>query len=194
MIDNYKFTNVNITRKGRFEINNAFIEMQYDNVVLINVDCKTKYPKIFAYSSADSISIITSETIPVESVSSFMTTIQFPEFPGWEIHSYTEERYSIYLTLKKPVQDIVKKSIKVTPEYLFDKIIKIVASPHTTITIHDQERAAKILLAFHTYLGAYEQDQEDEDYPWVNLDGNFMFWYYLVNKFGEEWVNEIDKN
>lgn len=185
MVDNYKFTNVNITRKGRFEINNAFIEMQYDNVVLISVDCKTKYPKIFAYSSADSISIVESEKS--EDVIDNMTTISFPEFPGWKIHSYMAERYSIYLTLKKPIH-------RDTPEYLFDTITKIVASPHTTITKHDQERAAKILLAFHSYIGQHEQGQEDSDYPWVNVDGNFMFWYYLVNKFGEEWVNEIYKD
>lgn len=79
------------------------------------------------------------------------------------------------------------------PEYLFNQIVKHLAHPHITITKHDEQRAAKILMEFWDYLGEHQQDQEDENLPWVTLDDNFMFWYYLLTKFGEEWVNEIDE-
>ena len=78
------------------------------------------------------------------------------------------------------------------PEELFEKIVKIVAHPHTTITKHDIERAAKILLEFNWYIGEHEQDQEDVNCPWVHIDENFMFYTYLKQKFGENYVDEID--
>lgn len=40
-------------------------------------------------------------------------------------------------------------------EELLDKVAKVIAHPHTTITEHDRERAAKVFLTFDPYLEPY---------------------------------------
>jgi hypothetical protein len=82
-----------------------------------------------------------------------------------------------------------------TPEILLNQIAKIIADPYPPEESHieAQEKAMKILLKFHSYIGEHEHCQEDT-YPhcWVDIDDNFRFWYFLVKKFGQEYVNKID--
>lgn len=101
---NYKFTKIKVTKSGDFQVNDAFIEKQYDDIVLITVDCHTKYPEVFAYSSANSIFIIENTNIKTKGIDS-MTEIAFPEFSGWNVHSYNTDRYSIHFCLTKREED-----------------------------------------------------------------------------------------
>lgn len=48
-------------------------------------------------------------------------------------------------------------------EGLFDRVTKAIAHPHTTITEHDRERAAKIFLLFDSYLKDVILGFEDDD-------------------------------
>lgn len=50
-------------------------------------------------------------------------------------------------------------------EELFDKVTRAIAHPHTTITEHDKERAAKVFLLFGPYLKEMIMGFEDEDCP-----------------------------
>lgn len=81
-----------------------------------------------------------------------------------------------------------------TSEELFNEICKMVAEPHTIIVKHDMERTAKILLSFYDYVLEHEQCQEDTG-GWVETDsGIFRFYDFLVEKFGEDYVEEIAPN
>lgn len=50
-------------------------------------------------------------------------------------------------------------------EQLFERVMRAIAHPHTTITEHDRERAAKVFLLFDPYLKEMIMGFEDEDYP-----------------------------
>jgi hypothetical protein len=50
-------------------------------------------------------------------------------------------------------------------EQLFDRVTKATAHPHTTITEHDKERAARVFLIFDSYLKEMIMGFEDEDCP-----------------------------
>lgn len=48
---------------------------------------------------------------------------------------------------------------------LFDNVVRAIAHPHTTITEHDRERAARVFLLFDSYLKEMVMGFEDEDCP-----------------------------
>lgn len=80
-----------------------------------------------------------------------------------------------------------------TPEYLLEKLAKIIAHPHTTILKHDIERAARILIEFDDYVGEHAQDQEDVNQPWINVDENFQFELYLKTNKDEDFMINVKK-
>lgn len=50
-------------------------------------------------------------------------------------------------------------------EGLFDRVTRAIAHPHSTITEHDKERAAKVFLLFDSYLKEMVMGFSDEDCP-----------------------------
>ena len=60
-------------------------------------------------------------------------------------------------------------------EELFEKVTRVIAHPHTTITEHDRERAAKVFLLFDSYLKEMVMGFEDEDCPSLLFDDHAQY-------------------
>ena len=75
---------------------------------------------------------------------------------------------------------------------LFDVITNIVAHPHTAITKHDKQRAAKIFLALQDYVSNHVQGLEDFGH-FVYSEPALDFDTYLESIFDEDELNEIAK-
>jgi hypothetical protein len=84
------------------------------------------------------------------------------------------------------------KAFSYTREQLFEVVCCIIAHPHTSITIHDKQRAAKIFLALQDYVGNYTQCYEDSG-CFVDTDPALDFDTYVESIFDEDELNEIRK-
>ncbi len=67
---------------------------------------------------------------------------------------------------------------------LFDKITEIIASPHTTITEHDKERAVKILFEIAQHI---KTTTEEHDHMYRKY-----FTYHVENYLRENYGVEYD--
>jgi hypothetical protein len=95
--------------------------------------------------------------------------------------------------VKKPVtleinQD--QKAFSMPVSHLFEVITNIVAHPHTSITSHDKQRAAKIFLALQDYVGNHTQCYEDSG-CFVDTDPALDFDTYVESIFDEKELDEI---
>ena len=73
---------------------------------------------------------------------------------------------------------------------LFDVITNIVAHPHTAITKHDKERAAKIFLALQDYVSNHVQGHEGFGH-FVMSEPALDFDTYLESIFDEDEIYDI---
>ena len=85
-----------------------------------------------------------------------------------------------------------QKAFSIKPEELFEVVTNIVAHPHTSITSHDKQRAAKIFLALQDYVGNYTQCYEDSG-CFVDTDPALDFDTYVESIFDEKDLDEISK-
>lgn len=75
-------------------------------------------------------------------------------------------------------------------EELFDVITNIVAHPHTVITFHDKQRAAKIFLALQDYVSNHVQGQEGFGH-FVMSEPALDFDTFVENNFDEKELEQI---
>jgi len=85
-----------------------------------------------------------------------------------------------------------QKAFSMPVSHLFEVITNIVAHPHTSITSHDKQRAAKIFLALQDYVGNHTQCYEDSG-CFVDTDSALDFDTYVESIFNEDELNEIAK-
>jgi hypothetical protein len=83
-----------------------------------------------------------------------------------------------------------QKAFSMPVSHLFEVITNIVAHPHTSITSHDKQRAAKIFLALQDYVGNYTQCYEDSG-CFVDRDPALDFDTYVESIFDEGELDEI---
>jgi hypothetical protein len=74
--------------------------------------------------------------------------------------------------------------------HLFEVITNIVAHPHTSITSHDKQRAAKIFLALQDYVGNHVQGIEGFGH-FVYSEPALDFDTYVESIFDEKELDEI---
>ena len=75
-------------------------------------------------------------------------------------------------------------------EELFDVVTNIVAHPHTVITSHDKQRAAKIFLAIQDYIGNHVQGIEGFGH-FVYSEPALDFDHYIEENFNEKELEQI---
>jgi hypothetical protein len=85
-----------------------------------------------------------------------------------------------------------QKAFSMPVSHLFEVITNIVAHPHTSITSHDKQRAAKIFLALQDYVGNHTQCYEDSG-CFVDTDPALDFDTYVESIFDEKELDEISK-
>ena len=85
-----------------------------------------------------------------------------------------------------------QKAFSIQLEELFDVITNIVAHPHTSITSHDKQRAAKIFLALQDYVSNHVEGQEGFGH-FVMSEPALDFDTYVESIFDEKELDEIAK-
>ena len=84
-----------------------------------------------------------------------------------------------------------QKAFSMPVSHLFEVITNIVSHPHTSITSHDKQRAAKIFLALQDYVGNHTECYEDSGCfvgePSLDFDT------YVESIFAEKEIEEIYK-
>ena len=75
---------------------------------------------------------------------------------------------------------------------LFDVVCRIIAHPHTAITKHDKQRAAKIFLALQDYVSNHVQGHEGFGH-FVMSEPALDFDTYVESIFDEKELDEIRK-
>jgi hypothetical protein len=83
-----------------------------------------------------------------------------------------------------------QKAFSMPVSHLFEVVTNIVAHPHTVITSHDKQRAAKIFLALQDYVGNHTQCWEDSG-CFVDTDPALDFDTYVESIFDEKELDEI---
>jgi hypothetical protein len=83
-----------------------------------------------------------------------------------------------------------QKAFSMPVFHLFEVVTNIVAHPHTVITSHDKQRAAKIFLALQDYVGNHTQCWEDSG-CFVDTDPALDFDTYVESIFDEKEMDEI---
>jgi hypothetical protein len=85
-----------------------------------------------------------------------------------------------------------QKAFSMPVSHLFEVITNIVAHPHTSITSHDKQRAAKIFLALQDYVGNHVQGIEGFGH-FVYSEPALDFDTYVESIFNEEELDDIRK-
>ena len=85
-----------------------------------------------------------------------------------------------------------QKAFSMPVSHLFEVITNIVAHPHTSITSHDKQRAAKIFLALQDYIGNHVQGIEGFGH-FVYSEPALDFDTYVESIFDEKELEEIRK-
>jgi len=85
-----------------------------------------------------------------------------------------------------------QKAFSIQLEELFEVITNIVAHPHTSITSHDKQRAAKIFLALQDYVSNHVEGQEGFGH-FVMSEPALDFDTYVESIFDEKELDEIRK-
>jgi hypothetical protein len=85
-----------------------------------------------------------------------------------------------------------QKAFSMPVSHLFEVITNIVAHPHTSITSHDKQRAAKIFLALQDYIGNHVQGIEGFGH-FVYSEPALDFDTYVESIFDEKEMDEIRK-
>ena len=85
-----------------------------------------------------------------------------------------------------------QKAFSMPVSHLFEVITNIVAHPHTSITSHDKQRAAKIFLALQDYIGNHVQGIEGFGH-FVYSEPALDFDTYVESIFDEDELDEIAK-
>jgi hypothetical protein len=83
-----------------------------------------------------------------------------------------------------------QKAFSMPVSHLFEVITNIVAHPHTSITSHDKQRAAKIFLALQDYVGNHVQGIEGFGH-FVYSEPALDFDTYVESIFDEKELDEI---
>ena len=83
-----------------------------------------------------------------------------------------------------------QKAFSMPVSHLFEVITNIVAHPHTSITSHDKQRAAKIFLALQDYVGNHVQGIEGFGH-FVYSEPALDFDTYVESIFDEKEMDEI---
>ena len=83
-----------------------------------------------------------------------------------------------------------QKAFSIPVSHLFEVIANIVAHPHTSITSHDKQRAAKIFLALQDYVGNHVQGIEGFGH-FVYSEPALDFDTYVESIFDEKELDEI---
>jgi hypothetical protein len=83
-----------------------------------------------------------------------------------------------------------QKAFSMPVSHLFEVITNIVAHPHTSITSHDKQRAAKIFLALQDYIGNHVQGIEGFGH-FVYSEPALDFDTYVESIFDEEELDDI---
>lgn len=83
-----------------------------------------------------------------------------------------------------------QKAFSMPVSHLFEVITNIVAHPHTSITSHDKQRAAKIFLALQDYVGNHVQGIEGFGH-FVYSEPALDFDTYVESIFDEKEMEEI---
>jgi hypothetical protein len=86
--------------------------------------------------------------------------------------------------------NVNQKPFSMKVEELFDVITNIVAHPHTSITSHDRQRAAKIFLSLQDYVSNHVQGWEDIGH-YVMSEPALDFDTYLESTFDEDEIYDI---
>ena len=82
-----------------------------------------------------------------------------------------------------------QKAFSMPVSHLFEVIQNIVAHPHTSITSHDKQRAAKIFLALQNYV--YNHTECYEDSGCFVGEHSLDFDTYVESIFDEKELDEI---
>ena len=85
-----------------------------------------------------------------------------------------------------------QKAFSIKPEELFEVITNIVSHPHTSITTHDKQRAAKIFLALQDYVSNHVQGIEGFGH-FVYSEPALDFDTYVESVFDEKEMDDIRK-
>jgi hypothetical protein len=88
--------------------------------------------------------------------------------------------------------NVNQKPFSMKVEELFDVITNIVAHPHTSITSHDRQRAAKIFLSLQDYVSNHVEGQEGFGH-FVMSEPALDFDHYVESIFNEKELDEIAK-
>jgi hypothetical protein len=83
-----------------------------------------------------------------------------------------------------------QKAFAIPLSHLFEVVTNIVAHPHTSITSHDKQRAAKIFLALQDYVGNHVQGIEGFGH-FVYSEPALDFDTYVESIFDEKELDEI---
>lgn len=95
---------IKIVHRGKPVIKSASITEQSKKIVLLNIDCKSKYCDIdYFYNDDDYPGIgITASANSLyldKRYQSDTTVVTFPQYAGWRVFSATCTRYTCYVTL-----------------------------------------------------------------------------------------------
>jgi len=96
-------TNIIIDSQGAVEVNDATIIKKYDDVALIQIDCKTKYAVVHGGGYNGRIYLFATEESKVADGMDRdePTAIHLSDFTSWELFSVANSRYTISLTFIK---------------------------------------------------------------------------------------------
>jgi len=84
-----------------------------------------------------------------------------------------------------------QKAFSMPVSHLFEVVTNIVSHPHTSITSHDKQRAAKIFLALQDYV--YNHTECYEDSGCFVGEHSLDFDTYVESIFDEKELDEIRK-
>ena len=85
-----------------------------------------------------------------------------------------------------------QKAFSIQLEELFEVVCRIIAHPHTSITSHDKQRAAKIFLALQDYVSNHVQGHEGFGH-FVMSEPALDFDTYVKSIFDEKELDEIHR-
>jgi hypothetical protein len=88
--------------------------------------------------------------------------------------------------------NVDQKAFSIKVEELFDVITNIVAHPHTSITSHDRQRAAKIFLSLQDYVSNHVEGWEDIGH-YVMSEPALDFDTYVESIFDKKELDEIHR-
>ncbi len=99
-------TKTEIINKGEIITNNAFIQMQSENIVALSIDLRSKYPESVCSGVENGIPCVSifggEETLYTNEELKYVgTTIGFSEFKGWRVWATHCSRYTVYICLIK---------------------------------------------------------------------------------------------